>query len=481
MRSFPFIIICLAAFIYQSKILIDEYISGGTLVTLTVGPQDDTIPGLTLCTFDYYMYYFLRRDPHFQEVFSPYLNKLRKGNLSNHVFSYKLGEFIHQYVEKLNVSDKFALNILKNQSVIEGAIGFKFFITGIIINVKNGTETGVNSYLNPELMPIRRETHVSSMNFKGSPIKAVKCFTFFSWKFEAWNNYKLRLQQIEFHVWPTRYWFYDVRMWKELWLSIHSPNTIPNFNLENFIKVDFDDYARFHISQVNTELLGKGYDTNCQDYSAKDHNDTHSSKNECILDCLKNYTLAICRTDNFPPTDFLLTETWLEKNPKTKIIKDDSCLNDVLSAKEVSCTNQCPDECKFKYYHYEKNVLWKQKPEEAYAPGVVWPPIIELSHSHVPDLHLKHLPHMNFISFICNLCGLLCMWLGMSFLRFSNEMIKILLKLNLLINRTPIQNKTTTITTQPIVKMSIIDSSRRNQSNGQGHLKSRLREINLED
>ena len=170
----------------------------------------------------------------FQNVTLLFINKLRKNNLTNEVFNYKIGEFIKEYIESLDVSNRFALDIMENQSVVEGDIGFKFYVVGTIKDI-NGTEINFNSLNTPELKPIRFESHIESMNFKGSPrIKPVKCFTFFSWKFEELKKFKLTLVWIELHIWPTRHWYYDLKTWKEMWVSIHSPKHDAGFQNRKF-------------------------------------------------------------------------------------------------------------------------------------------------------------------------------------------------------------------------------------------------------
>ena len=461
MRSFPFVILCLTGFIYQAKVLIDDYLSGGTFVMLKVGPNDPTIPGVTLCTFDYYMFYSLQKNPDFNNFIMPFVKQLRKENLTKEVFSYKIGQLIQQYIMNQNVSDQYAIDIMANQSVIHGAIGLKLFVVGNIKD-ENGTEIRFNSMTTPELIPLRFETHIESMNFKGSPrIKPVKCFTFFSWKFEEFKKFKMQLAWIEFHIFPTQYWFYDIKFWREMWVSIHSPNTIPDFKIENFIKLDYDDYAKFSISSVNTKLLGKGFDTDCRDYGKKNINDTDYSKNECILDCLKKKMFDNCQTENFPTTEFLLTRKWLEQNPKMKIVNDDLCLKDVLSEYKGPCTNDCKDECNFKYYQYDHIIIWKQSPEEAYIP-VKWPGNFDMAHHRMPDIHLNHLPQMTFTSLICNFGGLLGMWLGLSLLTISNELFKIFM--NFVRNYLPAQNTIPSITIPAVIKVSVITSGSKENS-----------------
>ena len=134
----------------------------------------------------------------------------------------------------------------------------------------------------------------------------------------------------------------------------------------------------------------------------------------------------ICKTDNFPPKEFLLTRKWLEQNAKMKIVNDYLCLKDVLSVHKRPCTNDCKDKCDFKYYQYDHFVVWKQPPQEAYAPR--WPPNIDMAHHRMPDLHLNHLPQITFTSLVCNFGGLFGMWLGLSFLIISNELFKIFIE-----------------------------------------------------
>ena len=55
---------------------------------------------------------------------------------------------------------------------------------------------------------------------------------------------------------------------------------MPDFKIENFVKLEYDDFARFSFSTVNVKLFGKGYDTDCRDYEPHNVNDPQYSKNE---------------------------------------------------------------------------------------------------------------------------------------------------------------------------------------------------------
>ena len=435
MKRTLLILINLIGFLYQTKVLLDDYLRGETQVTIIIGPQDDIIPGLSFCTFDYYRFTALYKSQNYHRTASEYSFNMSKYNLSQEVWEEKFLEFTKNYVENLNVSEKFALDILNDQAVfINGPISMQIIMTGYIKDNKTGASILKNIFLGPESMNL----NVDSMNFNGSPrIKTAKCFTFFSWVFEKWKNLKFKISKIEFYIVPIEgYWYLNSKMFKEIYFSIHSPNTIPYLNFENFIKVNADDYTMFHYFMINTELLGNGFDTDCNDYV----DDAYISKNQCILECLKNFMLNNCITENFPPTEFLLSQFWLKNNSKMKIVNGNICLNEALIKYEDTCSNHCHDHCNFKYYQYDWNVRWKRDPQvirpkfskKELEDGAVlkWPPIIELSHSHVQDIYLKHIPQMNSISFICNFGGLLGMWLGLSFLNIFNDLMEISLNVS---------------------------------------------------
>src|ERR1700761_2597394 len=157
-RTIVLVIICLTGFIYQMKILVDDYLSGSTVVTLTVGPNDDTLPGLTFCTFDYYMFEKLQRNSAFAKSFSDYRKELSKLNVPRNLITDKLNNFIKSYVENLNIFNESALDILKKSSIERvrnpGYHGFRIFILGVLKNIEKGTEQDINSLNTPRLLPI---------------------------------------------------------------------------------------------------------------------------------------------------------------------------------------------------------------------------------------------------------------------------------------------------------------------------------------
>ena len=71
----------------------------------------------------------------------------------------------------------------------------------------------------------------------------------------------------------------------------------------------------------------------------------------------------------------------------------------------TQCTNNCKEDCKFKYYISDKKVI------KAFDWAIS---SIFIRHNGMPDIFVRHIPEITFLSFISNFGGLLGMWLGLS-------------------------------------------------------------------
>ena len=70
-------------------------------------------------------------------------------------------------------------------------------------------------------------------------------------------------------------------------LAIHSPNSLPNFNVDKFIKIEHGTSYLKGYSEIQTKLLGSGFDTNCFDYDLDHKFANYNIRSDCITSCLR--------------------------------------------------------------------------------------------------------------------------------------------------------------------------------------------------
>ena len=92
--------------------------------------------------------------------------------------------------------------------------------------------------------------------------KPVKCQTFFSHLLLNARQIDISLDIITLNFELSYDWF-PMNELGNLYFSLHSPNTIPEMTLENYIILKPKIQYRFAYSQIKTELLDSRYDTNC--------------------------------------------------------------------------------------------------------------------------------------------------------------------------------------------------------------------------
>ena len=429
--------LCFSGLIYQLQILLNDFKSGNTVVSIRVGRQDyESLPALTLCTSDVFSYYRLvNNDSFFREKVNIYFNKIKELGIKStqeEIFT-NLTMLMNDYIgNTLNLSATSAANLMQDYSVKYPLIGFRIFIVGSIPDLENQTEYYINSYSDPSRLPIATEAHIESVHFVSGPngkVGAHKCFTFFSSLLKQWRDFLFKPNVIEFKLFPSPYrypyhWLPNPNLLSTFSFFIHSPNILPDYNTQNYITVGTDEAILLHYSQIKTELLSSGYDTNCFDYDLDYNNTQYFSRSGCISSCVKNFCLVECQSEDIIISDRLFSINWLRKySPSSKFFNPDTqCLSKTAGKYNHFCHQTCLNECEYRYYQYEIERGKKRFLDSD-------PPIVKVKHSHLPDMQIKHIPQMTFISFVCNFGGLLGMWLGLSFLTIADEIVSLVLKI----------------------------------------------------
>ena len=195
---------------------------------------------------------------------------------------------------------------------------------------------------------------------------------------------------------------------------MHSPNALPEITRENFVFLPLNDkMIDIQYNQIQTELLGHSYDTNCFNYDLDYKYANFNMRSDCITDCHMKKVSENLNHSELVTSDLLYRKEFLELNRHMKVHPGTSGLHKI---EMVECNKKCRPDCKFKYYLWETKERVKGPTDDSV--------FLTLRHSRIPDVIIRYSPQLSFISFVCNFGGLIGMWLGLSILAiFSHGLL----------------------------------------------------------
>ena len=421
--KFIIIFVCFCGFLYQTSNLLTDYMSGKTIVSLEVGRKPtEALPAITLCTknilgaLGIHRTYpemqnktrnYFRLASQYQELHS---GKIRMSEERKQLFMDKLVSIFEEIKLKINLSSLSPFEILQNLSFnVKYPGNFNIWLIGTVN--KQDKFKFVHTYSDKKYFGNLLYEPVESIKIEvneQSQVELQKCFTFFSGLESFWRNFTFKLSLIEFHLFPRYFIWVPDQLFKEISFSMHSPNTLPRMNKENFILLKTDLIHNFQYSQINTKLLGKGYDTNCYDYDLNYKHANFNMRSDCITSCYRSYVQNMCKISGHPSMQELVRADWLEINQNKLIDQNIKCYQDKIEIITSECSNECRSDCKFSYYLWQLNSR-KRNRDEGHTH------LINIKPNRLPDIHINYLPQITFISFVCSFGGLLGMWLGLSF------------------------------------------------------------------
>ena len=407
---------CIGGLLFQSKELLSDYLSGKTVINMELKHLDEEpIPALTLCLRDEFSMHQVCKEDIFLGHCENYMKNLEK-----------YSEIVEKYQNTRNVSMKKNIRKIEDEfykiyyditrMLLSLEINLAKFVRNHSIDLHlyerfddqyNEVRATGKAKINDSIIqyvPINFKDPIESMIYFHHEFK--KCFTFFSFLQEEWRSIKMKFSTISIQIYFS-YRTMPIYPRPEFSLSIHSPNTLPN--LDKMATFSSSNGHEFLISQINTELLDEGFDTNCFEYDLDHKHGNYNMHSDCITSCIqdsfddKNCFVHghIYRFDLIDKQNGSLSECWGKQLPQYE---------NYLETFDYKCRNKCRKDCMFRYYtwtHKEFNYILYRN-EEVFAIDV------QIHHNYLPDVVIKYIEQTSFISFVCNFGGLLGMWLGLS-------------------------------------------------------------------
>ena len=283
---------------------------------------------------------------------------------------------------------------------------------------------------------------ISQKNENLKSILSLKYLTFFSHSQEQWRNFQAQIYIIGIQVrWQEV--FKSIPWNIYYFISINSPNYLPDFQTQTFRKIDIREEINIRYSENRIQRLGKGYDTDCYDYDLDNRFGYYKMRSDCINDCYQKKMREICKVDRGLFMSFSLIRKDYLVNGNDKML---SCYDPAYNLESFSikqdCEEVCKVECNFNYYSNELNSVKNLGN------------VIYIQHGEYPDIFVKHIPEMTLIGFICNFGGLLGMWLGLSLFGIFNDIFTLMSKIayrkyinsiNVKVNQIKVNNHVQTI------------------------------------
>ena len=273
-------LLCFTGLVYQTNILLTDYFSGNTVVTLDVKRLiSETLPAFTICSSNFWS---IKKLAEFRpdlawiyHEYNDYQDRIKKKMYSNQTeldqMKKKVNWLYKHINENINYEELTGYQILANvtNELADPYAWFDLDLVGVIEiahnesgkklrQIKTFNEQDKNILKDSQKYPV--ESLKIQWYDKHSFITE-KCWTSFSHLQKKWRDFQMSFELIEVYIKPDSNWLPRDKFY-ELHFSIHSPNTLPDLMEQNYKRLSTGKINNFHYSQINTELLGEGFDTN---------------------------------------------------------------------------------------------------------------------------------------------------------------------------------------------------------------------------
>ena len=445
-----------AGLLYQSAQLTTQYLTGKTLVQVSIGRKlNETLPAITLCfpnlftleKMGYYDNNNQERLKEYKRIVKMYHDEHNQENLT------ELARTLDYIGDQIR--DGFRPNLISKNLSDTFNYTIRPFIYGDLgrINTNEHVRLSVNGFTmtDGEVKYVNLVDHIQFIKSTNDPVESYKfaspfivgkCFTYFSFMQDYFRHFKMILGNIEIKIRFDLLWASPLYQ-ENFFIVLHSPGDMPILSQENMIELEAGESYKTAYSQVNIERLGHGFDTNCRNYHLETDHANASTRSDCVLNCYQSKLREHFELDGIYFGNFLLREphfnmsktffeTFVEiPKPHQEPSHSNDELEKIKTKFIVTCSNQCQDVCQARIYPTEisKDHLNKYRGFDQNIKRST----IKIKHNGLPDVTITHQPETTFIAFVCNFGGLLGMWLGLSvwtiFYDLSQRFVRLLYRI----------------------------------------------------
>ena len=396
--NFILIIFCIFGFVYQVYLIFTQYMLGKTVVNLHVEVKRlkaQTLPAITVCIYE--------------SIFS--ISKLSKINENNRRIYQDYMKTINESISnktlknsRIKLRSKYYQISLNNRVKIKNLSQvFELSLTNESIEVLINVET--KSLINQSFIKHRGQDFYQVLSSSVESFLAIpnhdgmKCLTYFSALQEHWNSFEFDLKEIQFSI---RNNFKEYAPVKKYLIAIHSPNILQKYSELDYFEVKPNEDYSVKYSQLNTELLAEGFESNCAEYDTRNEHAKIRMESDCRVHCLMSTDIMKNEFySKLPITDYFI---------RRGLWSSSFLFDPYLDLKRLSdmCSESCKPECNTKQYFKEVTRNFYISASNIERTNV------NFQHNSIPDVIVRHSLEMTLMSFVCNFGGLLGIWLGFS-------------------------------------------------------------------
>lgn len=410
-------VLCLTGLSYHTIYLLEQYMSGRTIVSIKVGRlRSEPIPAVTLCYPAYASWLKMAQMSEQANIyFQEYLEQMKSNSESpsfNEIYRLSTRQFTRDSLPIVQMFDNLSIPFSWFSGESQEKKSAIYIEAGGIIQNSNGS-------IKYERFIDKQPIESFTQEFMAKYMR--KCYTFYSHLRKKWRDVNIDLDYLQVIINRDPNWFpihTKEPAFNSFFFSMHSPNTLPDLiQGQNFMTIKTKLQHVITFSQINTQLLPPTYDTGCAHYDLDDSNpQTPSLRSDCISHCILKDLQSLCQIDCIFQTEILLRRDLFLQNKTLRFClnKNQECIDRQYLTLRFKCMAQCPDDCWLKYFTFGEVENEKYDSEETK---------LTIRHSSIPDQIIRHIPETSFISFISSFGGLMGMWLGMSVLNSFSSLL----------------------------------------------------------
>ena len=283
--NYLFFIICLSFLLYQSIDLFILFMSGKTVINISVGIiRNTSLPAITLGIAGLDFSRVSLSNENVSIVYKEYLynlallenaNKSRIDDLQKYLTKlYLTAANIYYQSKEQNIQTEHILNsLIPSDNAINGTrLNCIFFSASAYGDIDKDLYKYSSHSLAMKSFPMESLFLIIEKKF----LRIIKYYTLFSHSESSWDNIKMVFNTINIYLegdtnslpfFPINY----------VHMIMHSPKTLL---FEGYSDINIGYRYLIEYSKWNVIRLGKGYDTDCREYNSKEY-----TRNDCIFYC----------------------------------------------------------------------------------------------------------------------------------------------------------------------------------------------------